>query len=304
MKLASLDLNLLVLLDALLDELNVTKAGDRVGLSQPAASNALKRLRLALHDPLLEKDGRRLRLTERAHQLKRPLHKALSEVRKALEQGAGFDPETTQPRLRLFASDHIALVLMPALQQRIAARSPKAEIVVHWEQGQRAVELLESGTVDVAIGRYYNTPDAICRTTLYEEELVILARRDHPLFQKKVTAARFASYPRIATSFDGRIFGDQEQAIARAGIEVKAAIVLPHLIAAPLLTLGTELITIAPLKMAKRLSEMVALDWRELPFEALPVPIEMLWHENSAADPALTWFRQVIVEASHEIGRQ
>ena len=301
MKLASLDLNLLVLLDALLDELNVTKAGDRVGLSQPAASNALKRLRMALNDPLLEKDGRRLRLTERAHQLKRPLHKALNEIRKALEQGGGFDPETTQPRLRLFASDHIALVLLPTLQRLIAVHSSKAEIVVHWEQGQRAVELLETGTVDLAIGRYYNMPDAIRRATLYEEKLVILARRDHPLFRKKITAARFSSYPRIATSFDGRIFGDQEQAIARAGMDVKASIVLPHLIAAPLLTLGTDFITIAPLKMAERLSDIVSLDWRELPFAASPVPIEMLWHENSAADPALNWFRKVVLEASHEL---
>lgn len=300
MNLASLDLNLLVLLDALLEECNVTRAGARVGLSQPAASNGLKRLRLLLGDPLLERDGRRLRLTGRAHELKMPLNQALDAIRKALDHPPPFDPATARFQVRLFASDHIVLVLLPVLQRRLQALAPQAEIIVHWTDHERVIDLLADGVVDLAIGRYFNTPGAIRRAKLYDESLVVQARRGHPAFEGELTAEGFAAWPRIATSFDGRIFGDQEQAMARAGIEVRAAVVLPHLVAAPMLTLESDLLTIAPERMARRLAALLELDWRPLPFPAPTVPIEMIWHETSAADPALAWARSLILQSAGE----
>ncbi len=296
MNLSSLDLNLLVLLDALLDERNVTRGGARVGLSQPAASNALKRLRLVLNDPLLEPDGRGLKLSDRAHRLKGPLRKALDEMRAALEDPVTFDPTTAKFRVQVFASDHIVFVVLPRLYERLRACAPGAEIIVHWSQTDRVVESLERGAIDIAIGRYNNTPSAIRRAKLYDEVLVMQARRGHPALRGELSPEEFAAYPRIATSFDGRMFGDQEQAMARAGIDVTSAIVMPHLIAAPMMTLDSDLITIAPRRMAERLSQLLALDWRPLPFASSMVPIEMIWHERTVADPALAWFRNLVLE--------
>jgi DNA-binding transcriptional LysR family regulator len=294
MNLARLDLNLLVLLEALLEEESVTRAAARVGLSQPAASHALKRLRLLLNDPLLEKDGRGLRLSDRAHQLRAPLAKALEDLRRVLNAPAPFDPAASRFKARMFASDHIAFVLMPELLRQLERQAPGAEIALHWSQGDRAVQALETGEVDIAVGRYNNTPGFVCRSNLYEEVLVVQARRDHPLFLAPMTAEAFAAQPRIATSFDGRMFGDQEQAMARAGLQVRSRLVMPHLLAAPMLTLDSDLVTIAPRRMAQRLAGLMDVDWRPLPFDAPPIPIEMIWHEKTAADPALAWFRNLV----------
>jgi DNA-binding transcriptional LysR family regulator len=299
--LSSLDLNLLVLLDALLEEKNVTRAGARVGLSQPAASNALKRLRLLLADPLLEKDGRRLRLTERGHQYKAPLREALDRLRSLLADPAPFEPATSAFKVRLFASDHVVLVLMPALHERLSRLAPLAEVIVRWSHTELASDLLEADAIDIAIGRYHNTPNDICRAKLYDETLVVQARRGHPVFEGELTPQAFAGWPRIATSFDGRLFGDQEQAMARAGIDVRSSLVLPHLVAAPMLTLDSDLVTIAPQRMAKRLAALLELDWRPLPFAAPAVPMEMMWHEKTAADPALAWFRRLVIDVGAQI---
>ena len=301
MNLSRLDLNLLVLLDALLEEQNVTRASRRVGLSQPAASNALKRLRLLLNDPLLERDGRRLRLTERALRLKAPLRGALESLRGALSDPLPFNPTQTRFAVRLFASDHIAFVLLPALHRQLRTLAPRGDIVVRWTEHERVVDLLEAGGVDISIGRYNNMPDTIRRAHLYDEELVVQARRGHPVFDGELTAARFATFPRIATSFDGRLFGDQEQAMARAGIDLRSRIVLPHLIAAPMLTLDNDMVTIAPRRMAERLAATLELDWRLLPFASPVVPIEMMWHEKTAADPALEWFRHLVTETCRDV---
>src|SRR5579875_414298 len=272
MNLSGLDLNLLVLLEALLDEQNVTRAAARVGLSQPAASHALRRLRHRLNDPLLEKDGRRLKLSARAHELKAPLSAALDDLRRVLDAPPPFDPASSRFRVRLFASDHIVFVLLPLIHEELARQAPHAEITVHWARGDEALKRIEDGDVDIAIGRYNNTTHAICRTDLYDEILVVQARKGHPIFEGPLTPATFVSWPRIATSFDGRVFGDQEQAMARAGIAVRSRLVLPHLVAAPMLTVDTDLITIVPKRMAVRLSRLCDLGWRDLPFELAPIP--------------------------------
>lgn len=301
MKLSGLDLNLLVLLEALLEEKNVTRAGARVGLSQPAASHALKRLRHLLDDPLLEKDGRRLRLSKRAHELRAPLTHTLDDLRRMLEAPPPFDAASSHFNVRLFASDHIVFVLLPSLTRRLAVEAPHAEITIHWTRGDEALELIDDGRVDLAVGRYHNAPGSICRTNLYDEVLVVQARKGHPIFDGALTAEAFASYPRIATSFDGRTFGDQEQAIARAGLSVRSRVVLPHLVAAPMLTLDSDFVTIGPKRMAERLSRLVDLDWRPLPFDVASVPIEMIWHEKTGADPALAWFRGLVASVGAAI---
>jgi DNA-binding transcriptional LysR family regulator len=293
MNLAGLDLNLLVLLEALLEEENVTRAGARVGLSQPAASHALRRLRGCLDDPLLEKHGRTLRLSKRAHELRAPLAKVLEDLRRVLDAPGDFDPSVTSVRVRLFASDHITFVLLPALLRRLEIEAPAMEVALQWTRGDQAVDLVGAGHVDLAIGRYNNTPQGIRRAGLYDEDLVVLGRRGHPLFVGPLTAESFAAWPRIATSFDGRLFGDQEQAMARAGIPVRSRIVMPHLLAAPMLTLETDLVTVVPRRMAVRLADLVSLDWRPLPFASPPVPLEMIWNERSA-DPAVAWFRDLV----------
>ena len=217
MNLAGIDMNLLVVLDALLEERNVTRAGERVGLSQPATSNALNRLRHLLNDPILERDGRHMRLTERAHQLRGSLRKVLDDLRSVLTSPTSFDPQNSHFHIRIFASDYVTLLVLPVLRQRLLSVAPRAKVEVSWSDRGRVAELLERNEVDVAIGRFESTPPGIHRSVLFEDQYVVLAHRDHPIHEGELSIERMLSYPRIAVTFEGRNFGALEKALAQAG---------------------------------------------------------------------------------------
>jgi DNA-binding transcriptional LysR family regulator len=301
LKLSNLDLNLMVVLDALLDEQNVTRAGNRVGLSQPAVSNALGRLRYILNDPILERDGRFMRLTERAHALKAPLRNLLDELARLLAEPSKFNPATTELQLRIFASDHMTYILLPELRRRLIELAPSAQLDIVWNDPSRVVELLEHGNVDVAIGRYDNTPSDIRREPLYIDDYVVLAHREHPVLKGDLDLERLLSYPRMAVSFEGRRYGYVERVIAQAGGKIDAEVVVSHLLAAPVLAAETDLLTITGGRLATRLQKHLPLASRPAPINSVGIPIEMIWHQHTDNDPALTWFRELLIEVCQVI---
>ena len=291
MNLAGIDMNLLVVLDALLEERNVTRAGERVGLSQPATSNALNRLRHLLNDPILERDGRHMRLTERAHQLRGSLRKVLDDLRSVLTSPTSFDPQNSHFHIRIFASDYVTLLVLPVLRQRLLSVAPRAKVEVSWSDRGRVAELLERNEVDVAIGRFESTPPGIHRSVLFEDQYVVLAHRDHPIHEGELSIERMLSYPRIAVTFEGRNFGALEKAIAQAGGDVQCDVVVAHGSISPFLAALTDLVSISSRRVAETFSRYWPLASRPIPFEVASIPIEMMWHEHSDADPMAAWFR-------------
>ena len=304
MNLAGVDLNLLVVLDALLDERHVTRAALRVGLSQPAASNALRRLRGILQDDILVRDGRRMRLTEKAMQLQAPLRATLNDVRQILEEPAPLDVSADPLSVRIFASDGVSLLLLPGLRQRLAQAAPFAQVTVRWGDRAQSLNMLANEEVDFVIGHYEDVPTCFHRVLLYEEQLVIQARSDHPVFSGDLTLERFATYPRIMVSVEGRSYGYPDQATARLGVVTKSDIVVGHLLTGPLVTLGTDLLTITGERLARTLSAIPGLAWRPLPFHIDPLSIEMIWHEQSDRNLALRWFRDQIVAVAQSLDDQ
>lgn len=301
MNLSSLDLNLIVVLDALLEEQNVTRAGARIGLSQPAVSNALGRLRHLLDDPLLERDGRHMRLTRRAHLLKAPLRRILDDLRQTLEEPKPFNPATARFDVRIFASDYTTYILLRELRPRLAERAPGAQLEFTWRERARVSELLEDGEIDFAIGAYDNMPGTIRRAHLYEDRNVVLAHEDHPVFDGELTVERLTSYPRIGVSFDGRNFGRIERALARAGGEVHCEVVLPHALVGPLTVCDTDLLLLTSERMAEQLSRFLPIRWKPAPFALDSVRIELLWHEHSIQDPAKAWFREELTALANAL---
>lgn len=295
MNLAGLDLNLIVVLNALLEEESVTKAGQRVGLSQPAVSNALARLRYILNDPILEREGRGMRLTARAHLMKTPLQAILDDLSKVLREPVSFEPASATFNIKMFASDYTTFVLLPEIRKRLNRLAPGAQLEITWSEQGRVIDLLEHGEIDFAVGLFANMPSSIHRARLFEDRNVVQAHRDHPIFEGDLTLERLNGYPRIAVSFDGRRYGPVERAISRAGGDIDADLVTPHALIGPLATCETDLLTLTSERLARRLAPLLPIQWRPVPFDLDPIQIELLWHHRSTEDPAKTWFRDELL---------
>ena len=158
MNIYNFDLNLLRVLDALLRERNVSRAAERLSLSQPAVSNALNRLRELLDDPLLVRAGRAMQPTPRALALEAPIRHALQQIEHSLIAGEAFDPARSQQRFRIAVTDYVELVCMPALMRRLAEHAPGIQLAIQHLTPTLPVEALDNGEVDLVLGRFLDVP--------------------------------------------------------------------------------------------------------------------------------------------------
>jgi DNA-binding transcriptional LysR family regulator len=300
MNLSRIDLNLLVILDALIETQSVSGAGDRVGLSQPAVSHALGRLRDLLNDPILEREGRKMRLTPRAKELREPIRTALQVIKAAIEDPAPFDSQNATANLKLFASDFMSATIGTPLQRKLFQRAPNLNLIIKWGDRKLVPELLESEAIDVAIGHYENAPHFVRRTPLCVEKVAVQARRDHPAFDSW-SAETLRQYPLINISFEGALSGWIDQATGRAGLGVRGKLIMPHFLAAPLMLVDSDFMALTAERLARIYSDILPLAWRPAPFPVDDLLIEMIWHARSDRDPMLTWFRDLILETAAEL---
>ncbi len=303
MNLAALDLNLLVVLRALLAERSVTRAARLVGLSQPATSHALARLRDVLGDPLFVRSGRELALTPRAEALREPLDAALGELERALDGPRPFDPGSSRRTFTIGTSDYILFVLMPALLARLARSAPGIDLRIRSEIGHRNVaEWLSSGEIDLAITVIGPTRrPGVHVEPLFSDEFACLVRRDHPRVKKRLTLDTFAELPHAFVAPRGTRGGAVDDALRALGRERRVALLLPNFLVAPHVVARSDLVVTLGARIAKSFAE-------HLPLRVLPPPLvlpgfemSLAWHEKMDADAGHTWMRRQIVEAAREI---
>lgn len=291
--LAGMDLNLLPVLDALLEERHVTRAARRLGLSQPAASRALGRLRGLLDDPLLVRGHAGLVLTPRAESLRAPLAQLLEQLAGLVSEPSAFDPATARGTLRIVCEDYISTVLLPRVLQALWQAAPGLDLDVE----SRPADLrgqLEAGAVDLAIGVFSEPAAGFQRQALFGERFACVVRRDHPQVRRRLTLARYAALPHALIGTGERGDGPVDRALAREGLKRRVALRLPHFLAAPLIVAGSDLVLTMPARLAQ---QMVAL----APLRLLPPPVELasfrfaqLWHERRQNDTAHAWFRALV----------
>ncbi len=298
LNLSGIDLNLLVILDALLEEKNVTRVSERVGRSQPAVSNSLRRLRALFDDELLVQEGRSMRLTERAHQLKGPLSQALSSVKRTLETKAKFDPSSDQFTIRLFASGYVSVVLLPKLMERLKREAPKADLIVSWGDRNKIGQMLLAETVDVAIGHYHDTLSGVKRAKLFSEKPVVLGRKGHPAFKNGLTVADFVEAPHVSVSYEALRFGYVEQAAAAVEAIYRSEIIISDFLVTPFLTLKSDALAVVGERLARVFCDSMALEYRPIPFSIAPIGIEIIWSPAVEEDAALSWFRDLVCEVA------
>ncbi len=299
---AGLDLNLALVLHALLAERSVSRAAKVLGLSQSATSHALARLRVALRDPVFVRSPHGIVPTARAEAIADSLHAGLSLLEQSLLPPPTFDPSTTSRRFRVVATDYAEFVLLPALIRALSKEAPQIEVWIT-PFGEDPTVLLQRGEIDLVIGI---PPPAAVRATLHaqsliEDRFVCLVRDRHPLSRTRITLARFASASHILIAPRGRPGGPIDDALAARNAKRKIAIAVPRFLAAPHIVAETSLVLTVAARIAASFTTVLPVRTLELPFETPPIRVSMLWHERHHADPAHAWFRGLLAECARNL---
>jgi DNA-binding transcriptional LysR family regulator len=298
----SLDLNLLVPLEALLNESSVSKAAIAVNLSQPAMSRSLERLRHVLKDPILVRSGRGMVLTPRAESLRKPLQEALERVRGVLQPNE-FIPATSQAQFRIVGVDYVSHLLMPHVLEQIYVQAPNISVSIE-NISLSALSELKEGTIDLGIGviegddTHYSTA---YHQTLFDDRFVCLMRQMHPLSKAPLTVEAFAGASHALLSITGRGKGQIDKRLVAIGLTRKISLHLSHFLAIHSVIAKTNLITTIPLRLAKQMKGE-GLKVVELPPEIRsdPFTISQIWHERYHQDPARKWLRSIVKNASED----
>ncbi len=297
--LAGLDLNLLPALDALLRRRHVTHAAQEVGLSQPAMSRALSRLRDVLGDELLVRSGRGLVLTPRAEALLPGLTMTLGGV-KQLFQPQDFDPTKERRTVRIAASDTQTILLAPAIMARLSHEAPGLDLRMV-SYGEDIVGRMEDGSVDLAFATdTVPLPPGARSEVLFEDRLAIVTRRTHPAAQMPWTVEDYARFDHVGVELLGDGVSELDALLAASGVTRRMALTTPHFMAALSAVASTDLATTLSRVFARRFASLFDLALSEPPFADTGFKITLVWSHVRDTDPLLIWLRGVIGDVARE----
>ena len=290
-----LDLNLLVTLDALLAEHNVTRAAQRLHYSQPSVSVQLARLREILGDPLLLPGPRGMRPTARAEELREPLREALRALERAVSPSQPFDPAGSSHTWRVAAADYgESTIVLPALPG-LRKAAPGARLAVLPLLPSRIARQAEQGDIDLALHTADGAPPGLHRQALFAERYVLVSRAGHPRLKRRPTLAQFRELDYVLVSSEGGGFhGVTDQALAELGLKRRVVLSVPHFLYARSVVAATDLVAMLPSRLARGVA---GLQLFEPPLEVPGYEMVMLWHERSHRDPGHQWLRGHIAAA-------
>jgi DNA-binding transcriptional LysR family regulator len=290
--LRSVDLNLLVVLHALLEEAHVTRAAQRLGLSQPAASNALDRLRHLFGDPLLERGRGGLRLTPVAEALQAPLQEALAAVHGVLRRQAP-NLATARQTVRLLMADAPATALLVALQAGLARTAPGVTLaLLPWAGAAEALDRLHRGEVDLVVSVLPPLERPLRQRRLLEEQYLVAMRPGHPA-AAAFDLARWLAYPHIVVSGHGGSETPLDAGLAALGLTRRVGVVVPSFLMVPPLLAGSDLIAMLPRRCVP---SGAALTLRPPPLPVAGFRLDLAWHDRRSGDPVTMHVADAILE--------
>lgn len=289
MDISQVDLNLLKALDALLAEASVSGAARRLGLSQPATSAALSRLRRLVGDPLLVRRGNTMVLTARAEELRPEVSALLEAASRLLNSGETFDATASHRKFRILANEYAALVLLGPLARRLRQAAPNIVVEI-LPLDRRFEDQLAQYDCDLAIGHRDFLRSTRHVETLLTDHYVSVARADHPRLSDQVTLEEFLAEDHAMVTAAGRTNGPVDRSLAGLGRSRRVVLTVPHYLLAPALFATTDVIMTVPHRIALAFAPVYNL--RIFP-PPLPLPefdVALAWHPRSSADPAIAWF--------------
>ena len=289
-----IDLNLLVILDALLSEQHVTRAAERLHLSQPAVSHALARLRDVLGDPLLVRAGSTLVPTARALELVAPLAEALAQVQSLLAPNT-FDPATARRTFRVAMSDYGAAIILPGLIRTLRREAPGIDLQISHASREGMLDGVLNGDIDVAAGVFPEMPNELRSSVLFEERYVCLLDRRRLPADGVLDLPTYLSRPHVLLEMRGSGTPEIERALTALRERRRVAISLPHWSVAPQVISGTDLILTVSSRSVRDIDQQQLIVLPP-PFEIAPFTFVLAWHKRRGGDQALNWLNRRIEE--------
>ncbi|WP_336354558.1 LysR family transcriptional regulator [Pseudomonas granadensis] len=285
-----LDINLLMTLDVLLAEHNVTRAAQRLNLSQPSVSVHLAKLRDIFGDPLLLPGPRGMRPTARADELRRPLREALEALERAVAPASAFDPAQATHSWKIAATDYgESTVVLPALSG-LREQAPGTRLAVIDLHPQQLVKEAEQGVFDLALHISEDAPPELHRRPLFQERYVLAGRIGHPHLQTAPTREQFCALEHVLVSREGGgFFGVTDRALADVGLRRNVVLSVPHFLMAMSVLVSTDLVAMLPSRLVRGNPALQVVD---APLEVPGYEMAMFWGERAHRDPAHKWLRE------------
>jgi len=296
MELHELDLNLLIIFNQLLVERRVSKVADNLGVSQPAVSNSLAKLRKLLGDELFLRTPKGMEPTPYADQLAESVSYALSMIHSGINQRTSFEPSTAKRSFTIGMTDVGEIYFLPALIERLRRDAPGVTLSTVRNTTVNVRDEMEAGKVDIAIGLLPHLKAGFFQRRLFMQSYVCLMRRGHRLDKRKISAAEFCAAEHLVVVSAGTGHGKVDELLQRSGIERTVRLNVPHYVSVGHILQGSDLIATVPERLADRLLDPFGLVKVAHPAKLPDIAINLFWHAKYHRSPANRWLRAVLFE--------
>ena len=296
MELKDIDLNLLVVMQQMFKARSVSRAAEQLGLSQPALSNALARLRKLLGDPLFVRTAAGMLPTPLAQQFAAPLAQALATLHAALNQRAAFAPAHTERVFKIGMTDIGEIYFLPTLMNALARAAPGVGLSTVRNTAVNLKEQMEAGHVDLAIGLLPQLKGGFFQRRLFSQRYVCLFRKGHALDKRRVSLREFSAAEHVVVVSPGTGHGKVDEVLERTGIRRTVRLTVPHFVAVGHILRTTDMVATVPERLAQALVEPFGLACARHPAAVPQIAIKVFWHAKVHKDPANQWLRTLVFE--------
>ncbi|MGN5593616.1 LysR family transcriptional regulator [Stutzerimonas nitrititolerans] len=300
MNLNKVDLNLFIVFDAIYTEANLTRAGQIVGITQPAVSNALARLRETFNDPLFVRTAQGMVPTPMAQNIIGPVRNALQLLRVSVQESRTFNPLQANKTFRISMTDLTEAVVFPPLFQRLRRLAPNVKIESMLAKRRETTKELAAGRLDFAMDAPLNTDPQVRHVKLLEDNYVCAMRRGHPLAKDKLSVEEYLSLSHVHISSRRSGLGMVDLALGKMGLQRKIALRSQHYMMATQVIQHTDMAVTVPERFAHRHD----LHQAALPVDIPPLETHIYWHESTDQDPANRWMREQMIEIAQQVTAQ
>lgn len=301
MNLTGIDLNLLVVFDALMTEGQVTRAGAKLGLSQPATSNALARLRNLTKDDLFIRSSGKLQPTPVAIGLAQQIQPALNQIHTALSPPQAFEPLTSDRVFSIGMNDYVGFVILPPLLSKLATTAPHVKIQVRSGNREQQLALLDNGEIDLICGLFPNKIAWHEQQLLFSERFVCICRQAHPSIGDTLSLEEYVNADHLLVSVQEDMVGRVDFLLAQQNLARNIAVSIPHFVVAPSILARTNLVATLVERVAQEFASTLNLKILPCPLPLNGFSVFMRWHRSMRDREANAWLRGVLLEVSKNI---
>ncbi|WP_366943428.1 LysR family transcriptional regulator [Nevskia sp.] len=295
MDLREIDLNLLVVFRQLMLERRVSRAAETLGLSQPAVSNALSRLRKLFGDELFRRTSRGMEPTPFAESLAEPVATALGLLHRAVNQRSGFAPATAERGFTIGMTDIGEIWFLPTLMDALAREAPQITISTVRNTAVNLRDAMEAGQVDLALGLLPQLKAGFFQRPLFSQRYVCLMRRDHPLSRAPLTLDAYSAAEHVVVMSAGTGHVRVDALLDRQGIARRIRLRVPHFVAVGHILAASDMIATVPARFAEKIVEPFGLRVVDHPAKLPEIAIKLFWHTRQHQDPANLWLRELML---------